>query len=246
MAKKKQKQNSAPEPETSTPNLPPGVKLLCTLRGHTDSIGRIAWSPDGRMLASPSGDKTIRLWDTKTGECFRTLGGGLYFSCVAFDPTGRTLASGGENLKVWEVASGRLVRTLKGHGSSLNSVAFDPAGRTLASGSYDKTVRLWDAESGRSLFTLEGHQDSVLSLAFDPTGFMLASGGAAQDCMVNLWRVESGQLIRTLKKHENAVFGIAFAPRGSTLATGGGDRTVQLWDADSGLYCARLRGIPIG
>src|SRR5258706_581886 len=95
--------------------LPAGVKLVRTLRGHTDWIGRIAWSPDGRMLASPSSDKTIRLWDTETGECLRTLEGHAEaVNSVAFDPAGRTLASASDDntVRLWEPASGKLLRTL--------------------------------------------------------------------------------------------------------------------------------------
>src|ERR1700683_5441814 len=82
--------------------LPAGVKLLHTLRGHTERIGRIAWSPDGRMLASPSQDRTIRLWDAGTGECLRMIEGfGSEVLAVAFDPAGRTLASGsGKTVKL--------------------------------------------------------------------------------------------------------------------------------------------------
>jgi len=118
-------------------NLPPGVNLVRTLRGHTRWIGRIAWSLDGRMLASPSWDKTIRLWDAETGKCLRTLKDEA--EGVAFDPVGRTLASGSwdNTVKLWESTSGKLLRTLEGHTSWVNSVAFDPAGRTLASGSWD-------------------------------------------------------------------------------------------------------------
>src|SRR5712691_9273568 len=98
--------------------LPPGVKLLRTLRGHTGWIGRIAWSPDGRMLASPSYDQTIRLWDAETGELLRTVGGneGKVFG-VAFDPVGRMLASASTDntVELWEPASGKLIRTLEGH-----------------------------------------------------------------------------------------------------------------------------------
>ena len=98
--------------------LPPGVKLLRTLRGHTQRIGRIAWSPDGRLLASPSADQTIRLWDVETGECLRTLRGHTdTVDSVAFDPSGGMLASGSHDctVKLWEAFSGRLLRTFKGH-----------------------------------------------------------------------------------------------------------------------------------
>src|SRR5271154_2410288 len=96
--------------------LPAGVKLLHTLRGHTGRIGRIAWSPDGGMLASPSADKTIRLWDAGAGECLRMIeGSGSDVYAVAFDPAGRVLASGSRDgaIKLWESSSGRLLHTLK-------------------------------------------------------------------------------------------------------------------------------------
>ena len=102
-----------------------------TLRGHEKVIARIAWSPDGRLLlASPSGDQTIRLWNADTGECLRTLTGhrGPVVWSVAFDPTGRTLASasGDATVKLWDPTSGHLFRSLEGHAEAVNAVAFDP------------------------------------------------------------------------------------------------------------------------
>ncbi len=224
-------------------NLPPGVKLVRTLRGHTDAIGRIAWSPDGSMLATPSQDHTIRLWDTETGECLRTLEGheGSVWS-VALDPAGRTLASGSRDktIKLWEPARGWLIRTVEGHRKGVFSVAFDSQSRILASGSHDQTIKLWDAQSGKLHRTLEGHAGAVFGVAFDPQSHTLASGGA--DHTTRLWDASSGELLRTLGQHKNLVYSVAFDPASGALASASEDKTIKLWDAPSGKLLRTLEG----
>ncbi len=238
------KQASAPKhPRTATPTLPPGVKLVRTFRGHKGFIGRIAWSPDGRILASPSADGTIRLWDAETGQCLRTLTGhGATIVAIAFDPTGRNLASASnaKTVRLWDAASGGLLRSLEGHSNLMNSVAFDPTGHTLASASADKTVKLWDAASGKLLRSLEEHSKRVTSVAFDPTGGTLASASA--DKTVKLWDAASGKLLRSLEGHSSSVYSVAFDPAGRTLASASSDKTVKLWDAVSGKLLRSLEG----
>jgi GTPase SAR1 family protein len=153
---------------------------------------------------------------------------------VAFHPQGGTLASGSfdDTVKLWDVASGRLLRSLDGHEGSVFSVAFDPQGGTLASGSVDQTVKLWDVASGRLLRTLEGHIKAVFSVAFGRQGGTLASG--SRDNTVKLWDVASGRLLRTLEGHTILVWRVAFDPQGGTLASGSHDWTVKLWDVASG------------
>jgi len=222
-------------------NLPPGVNLVRTLRGHTGWIGRIAWSPDGRMLASPSEDNSIRLWDAETGECLRKLEGHTRgVVSVAFDSTGGMLASGGEDkaVKLWEVARGRLLRTLEGHKGGVKSVAFAPAGRQVASGSFDNTVKLWVAASGRLLRTLRGHQNEVRSVAFDSAGRQMASGSAK----VKLWEVASGRLLRTLEGHQRGITSVAFDPTGRQVASGSLDNTIKVWEATTGRLFRTLEG----
>jgi WD40 repeat protein len=111
-------------------------------------------------------------------------------SSVAFSPDSRTLASSGGDIKLWDVGSGRELRSLTGHTDSVNSVAFSPDGRTLASGSDDRTVRLWDVASGHELFKLTGHRREILSVAFSPDGRTLASG--SWDNTIKLWDAASG------------------------------------------------------
>ena len=224
-------------------NLPPGVKLVRTLRGHTGCIGRIAWSPDGKLLASPSQDKMIRLWDIGTGECLFMLGCRESTAVsVAFDPKGTILASGGydNTVKLWEVASGFSLRTFEGHQGDIRSVTFDPAGLLVASGSQDNTVKLWDAASGCLIRTLEGNKASVFNVAFDPTGRHVASGG--HDKTIKLWEAGSGRLIRTLEGHQGRVYSVAFDPTGRKVASGSIDRTVKLWEAASGRLLRTLEG----
>ena len=250
MARKKSK----PKSELATPSptqdegpesaaVPTGFTLRCTLRGHTKWIGRIAWSPDGRLLATPGADSTVRVWDTDTGQSVRILErhAGTVFG-VAWSPDGRLLSSGGldSTVRVWDVGTGQLVRTLEGHTEIVYGVSWSPDGRLLASCGGDKTVRVWDAGTGHPVRTLAGHTERVFEVSWSPDVGLLASCGG--DKTVRVWDAGTGHPIRTLAGHTGSVIGVSWSPDGRLLASGGSDQTVRIWEADTGQLVRTLEG----
>ena len=165
-----------------------------------------------------------------------------YVNSVSFSPDGQTLASASddETIRLWDVSTGELFRTLTGHTVRVSSVSFSPDGQTLASGSRDRTIRLWDVSTGETLRTLTGHTREVNSISFSPDGQTLASGSS--DETIRLWDVSTGDVVRTLTGHTSWVRSVSFSPDGRTLASASPDEAIRLWDVSTGETLRTLTG----
>jgi predicted NACHT family NTPase len=206
--------------------------VFTKILGHIYSV---AFSPNGKLLATGDSNGVVHLWEAVSGKEILTCKGHiLWVRSVAFSPDGTILASGSNDrtVRLWDTNSGECLYTLQGHTKGVYSIAFSPDGTILASGSSDHTVRLWDINSGECRNTLEGDKSWVCSVAFSPDGVTLASAGGDQ--VVRLWDINSGECRNTLQGHNRWINSVAFSPDGITLASGGTDNTVRLWDINSG------------
>jgi RNA polymerase sigma factor (sigma-70 family) len=224
-------------------------KEQITLQGHTRGVRAVAFSPDGRTLASGSSDRTAKLWDVATGKEQATLKG---HSCgvgtVAFSPDGKTLASAINGspadqhvlVKLWDVTTGTERAALKGASpcDGLGTVAFSPDGNTLASGTIDDTIKLWDVATGNEQAILQVHDGYITSVAFSPDGRTLANS----DGTVKLWDVATRKERIMLQGHTSCVRSVAYSPDGKTLASASDDQTVKLWEVTTGKERTTLQG----
>jgi WD40 repeat protein len=238
-----------------------GQQRAC-LKGHTSFVWSVAYSPDGKTIASSGGYTRwwhrdllgagfdgpgpgpprgeIKLWDAQTGQeraSFRDHASGVW--CVAFSPDGKTLVSGGREIKVWDVPSGRERASLKGHTRGVHAVAVSPDGVTIASAGgvsgEPGELTLWDVRSGQARASLQGHGGPVRSVCFSPDGNTLVSG--SWDQTIKLWAVRDGQLRTSLQGHTGMVQAVCISPDGRTLASAASNYRVcelKLWDATDG------------
>ncbi|QSJ21001.1 AAA-like domain-containing protein [Nostoc sp. UHCC 0702] len=163
---------------------------------------------------------------------------------VAISSDGKTIASASwdKTIKLWDTATGKLIRTLTGHSASVYGVAISSDGKTIASASNDKTIKLWDTATGKIIRTLTGHSASVSGIAFSSDGKTIAS--ASLDKTIKLWDTATGKLIRTFTGYSAAspVSGVAISSDGKTIASASDDKTIKLWDTATGKLIRTLTG----
>jgi WD40 repeat protein len=221
--------------------LPPKWKCVESFRGHKASVNSIAISPDGQTLASGSDDRTVSLWNVKTGkQIFTFFGQEAEVHAVAISPDGKKLVAGGFDRKIttWQLDTKALLRPFfylnspYSHSGGVSSLAFSRDRKILASASGDKTIRLWGGYTGECKRTLNGHSDTVWSIAISPDSQTLVSGSA--DKTIRVWSLGTFQQPRILIGHSNWVTSVAIAPNGNSVVSGSTDGTIKLWNLHTG------------
>jgi WD40 repeat protein len=214
---------------------PPSLEL----KGHTDHVICVTFSPDGKHILSGSNDRTIRIWNAQTGitvlEPLRMHTSGVL--SVAFSPDGTRFASGATDMVVllWDAITGRVVaRPFKGHTNSILSLGFSPDGKRMVTGSADETIRIWDAEKEVDNVTaLMGHTGHVTCAMFTPDGKRIVSG--SDDNTVRIWDTNSCRLIHgPLRVDRQGAHFVGFSPNGKTIVSAGWGGNVCVWATETG------------
>ncbi|MBN2089403.1 AAA family ATPase [candidate division KSB1 bacterium] len=218
-------------------------KQIRSFKEHLLETFDVAFSSDGKLIASASADSTIQIWEVSSGKKIGTLLGhtGDVLS-LAFNPCKKILvsASSDSTICLWDLLTLKKLSTLIGHTASVTSVAFSQDGQMVVSGSMDTTVRVWNTMTGNQIGLLKNHNAGLNAVMFSPNGKIVASG--SMDRSIRLWNIDQQDLIRIIEGHTGSVNSIIFTHDGKKLISGSEDQTIRLWNVEDGNQIHPLKG----
>ncbi|KAJ4293221.1 hypothetical protein N0V90_008503 [Kalmusia sp. IMI 367209] len=229
--------------------LPPQVDsdwdaCLQTLEGHSHYVRSVAFSPDGKQLASVSEDAMVKIWEISSGECLQTLEdhigsiGSVAFSSNEAKQLVSASTTGDNTIKVWDINTGKCLQTFEGQERRIKCIALSPDAKLLASSS-DSTAKIWNMSNSECLKTFQGHGDVIHSVAFSPNTHQLAS--SSDDMTIRIWDMDIGECLKTLRVSD-WVNSIAFSLNAPHLALALDNCTIEIWDFDEGKCLQTLKG----
>jgi WD40 repeat protein len=236
-------------PATYMKAAPPAITRLVTYRGHSKEVYAVGWSPDGKLIASGSGDETVQVWEASSGTKVlnyqghsHRIGKGLV-QAVMWSPDGKYLVSGSwdKSVRIWDASTGHTISTYRSYYEVVEAVAWSPDGKYVASGNRNGTAHVWDISNGKNIRKFLGHcvkeaHVDVVTVAWSPDGKRIAS--ASWDMTVKVWNAiknngkKNDYLI--FRGHTAEVNTLSWSPDGTRIASGGRDNLVHVWDSSKG------------
>ncbi len=206
------------------------INAPCFVHKNTFCIAKP--HPTKPLIASASYDKTVKVWQQKTGDIVQTLPHPDGVPALAFSPNGKYLVTGSYDnvVRLWDLQSGTLLKSLNGHTQMVWGISFAPNGKSFASVGADDSIWLWDFKTGKGE-KLGEHDGDTWGVTYSPDGKYVLSSG--EDDLVKIWKVNDGQLANVLDAHSGAVLNIVFSHDGTMMASGGDDYTVKLWNTQN-------------
>jgi WD40 repeat protein len=203
--------------------------------GHTSTVTTVSYSPNGRRIVSGSVDKTIKEWDTETGECIRTyIGHSRDVNSVSYSSDGHSIVSGSRDrtIKEWDIETGECIRTYRWRAIHITSVSYSSDGHRIVSGSLNKRINEWDTETGKCIRIYTGHSRDVNSVSYISDGKRILSGSS--DETIKEWDTKTGECIRTYRGHFGRVISVSYSNNGKKIVSGSKDKTIKEWDVETG------------
>lgn len=218
-------------------------ELIGNLKGHTDWIGSVSFSPDGKLIVTASSDYSAKIWRVASGkELLALRGHSDWIKSATFSPDGKLILtySTDRTVKIWNVSTGHLLKTIEGDSQHrIYSSTFSPNGKSIATGGHAGTIQFVGMQSEKEEKSFRIHSERINSVAVSPDGKLIIT---ASDQTAKITDVASGKECATLKGHTNTVLSSAFSPNGKLVFTGSTDDTVRIWDVVTGKELRKFKG----